>query len=70
MLRVVHTNTLIPHLPSSLQELTLSVGDDQEIELLPHENTNLKKLTISGNLLHPLAALIVNIHFTTYPLTL
>ena len=62
----LHTNTLIPLLfqPSSLQELILEV-DIQEIvfhhELLPHKNTNLKELTISPNLLRPLAALIVNI---------
>ena len=60
-----HMSTLIPMLfrPSSLQELTLCVGFEEIIlhELLPHENTNLKKLAISCNLLHPLAALIVNI---------
>ena len=37
-----------------------------ETLLLPHGNTNLKKLTISRNLLHPLAALIVNITSLTY----
>ena len=48
--------------PSSLQELTLiTVGTINETQLLPHGNTNLKKLYISGNILHPLAALIVNI---------
>ena len=67
---VLHTNTLIPILfhPSSLQELRLEVDIPQKIyhELLPHENTNLKKLTIKPNLLHPLAALIVNITSLTY----
>ena len=56
--------------PSSLQDLSLTVGYQfKEIilhELLPHENTNLKKLTISRNFLHPLAALIVNITSLTY----
>ena len=53
--------------PSSLQELTLSTDDTiNETQLLPHGNTNLKKLTISRNLLHPLAALIVNITSLTY----
>ena len=52
---------------SSLQELTLSTADTiNETQLLPHGNTNLKKLTISHNLLHPLAALIVNITSLTY----
>ena len=46
--------------PSSLQELTLSTDDAiNETQLLPHVNTNLKELTISHNLLHPLAALIM-----------
>ena len=53
--------------PSSLQELTLNL-DLQDIvlhdELLPHENTNLKELTISRDLLHQLAAL--NITTLTY----
>ena len=35
-------------------------------ELLPHENKDLKELTISRNLLHPLAALIINITSLTY----
>ena len=53
--------------PSSLQELTLSTDDTiNETKLLPHGNTNLKKLRISRNLLHPLAALIVNITSLTY----
>ena len=77
----VITDTLFPLLfhPSSLQELTLGgqkscdllySGFIPEIvrhrELLPHKNTNLKKLTISVYLLHPLAALIVNITSLTY----
>ena len=53
--------------PSSLIELTLFTDDTiNETQLLPHGNTNLKKLTISRNLLHPLAALIVNITSLTY----
>ena len=55
--------------PSSLQELTLNL-DLQDIvlhdELLPHENTNLKELTISRNLLHQLAALINEYTSLTY----
>ena len=35
-------------------------------ELLPHSNTNLKKLIISRNLIHLLAALIPNIVSLTY----
>ena len=65
-----HMSTLIPMLfrPSSLQELTLCVGYEEIIlhEFLPQENTNIKKLAISCNLLHPLAALIVNITSLTY----
>ena len=67
----LRTNTLIPLLfqPSSLQELELNLGLQDIVlhdELLPHENTNLKELTISHNLLHPLAALIMNITSLTY----
>ena len=53
---------------SSLEELTLSHTDDtmDETQLLPHGNTNLKILGISCNLLHPLAALIMNITSLTY----
>ena len=60
----LHTNTLIPLLfqPSSLQELTLDIGYQEYVphELLPHKNSNLKKLTMSRGLLHPLAALFMN----------
>ena len=53
--------------PSSLQELILYTDDTiNETQLLPHGNTNLKELYISRNLLHPLAALIVNITSLTY----
>ena len=53
--------------PSSLQELALFTDDTiNETQLLPHGNTNLKKLTISCNLLHPLAAFIMNITSLTY----
>ena len=67
----LRTNTLIPLLfqPSPLQELALNLGYQDIVlhdELLPHENTNLKALTISPNLLPPLAALIMNITSLTY----
>ena len=66
-----HMNTFVPLLfqPSSLQELTLVIFQQDIVlhdELLPHENTNIKELTISNNLLHPLAALIMNITSLTY----
>ena len=52
--------------PSSLQELTLFINDTiNETQLLPHGNTNLKKLTIF-HLLHSVAALIVNSTSLTY----
>ena len=68
---VLHTNTLIPLLfqPSSLQELLLMMYYRDHVphhELFPHENTNIKELTIAPNLLHSLAALIVNITSLTY----
>ena len=70
-IRNTSADTLIPLLfqPSSLQELKLSLGYRNVVlddELLPHENTNLEELTISRNLLHPLAALIMNITSLTY----
>ena len=65
-----HTNTFISILfqPSSLQELALTLGGDNKLksELLPHVNTNLKKLIISRSLLHPLAVFIPNITSLTY----
>ena len=68
---VLHSNILLAIFfqPSSLQELRLKYQSYVQIdchELLPHENTNLKKLTISRNLLHLLAALIMNITSLTY----
>ena len=64
-LRRLHMNThILLFQPSSLQELKLDLGFQDIVlhdELLPHENTNLKELTISGNLLRPLAALIMHI---------
>ena len=62
----LRTNTLIRLLfqPSSLQELKLDLGFLDIVlhdELLPHENTSIKELTISRDLIHPLAALIMNI---------
>ena len=67
----LHTDTLIPLFfqPSSLQELILKLGYEEAVlhhKLLPCENTKLKKLTISRNLLRPLAAFIVNITSLTY----
>ena len=69
-------NTFVPLLfqPSSLQELELNFvkfDDLEDIivlhdELLQHENTNIKELTIRRNLFHPLAALIMNITSLTY----
>ena len=59
----IHESTLVSNFfqTSSLQELTLCIGEQAiDSRLLPYENTNLKELTISGNLLHPLAALIKN----------
>ena len=64
-----HSNSLLAILfqPSSLQELTLITDDTiNETQLLPHGNTNLRELTISRNLLHPLAALIMNITSLMY----
>ena len=63
------SSTLIPTLfqPSSVQKLELFPDDTiLGTELLPHGNTNLKELSISRNLLHSLAALIVNITSLTY----
>ena len=67
----LHINRLVPLLfqPASLQEMTLDLGLQEIVlhdEPLPHENTNLKELTISRYLLHPLAALIMNITSLTY----
>ena len=68
---VVRSNILLAIFfqPSSLQELRLNYVFQVRIdchEPLPHVNTNLKELTISRNLLHPLAALIMNITSLTY----
>ena len=67
----LHMNTLIPLLfqPSSLKELSLHLFQRDTVnydELLPHENTNLKELTVSTHNLRPLAALIMNITSLTY----
>ena len=68
---VLHSNISLAIFfqPSSLQELRLKYESKVQIvchESLPHVNTNLKKLDISSNLLHPLAALIMNITSLTY----
>ena len=67
----LHSNVLLAVFfqPSSLQELRLKYECDIQIdchEALPHVNTNLKELNISRNLLHQLAALIVNITSLKY----
>ena len=57
-----HTRSLIPMLldDSSLEELVVRTGSvvNMDTELLPRSNTNLKKLTISCELVQPLAALL------------
>ena len=63
-----HTRSLIPMLldDSSLEELVVRTGLDvnMDTELLPHTNANLKKLTISCELVQPLAALLPNTSLT------
>ena len=63
-----HTSSFIPMLldDSSLEELVVRTGSKANIdtELLPHTNTNLKKLTISCELVQPLAALLPNTSLT------
>ena len=63
-----HTRSLIPMLldDSSLEELVVRTGSEvnMDTELLPRSNTNLKKLTISSELVQPLAALLPNISLT------
>ena len=53
---------------SSLEELIIN-NDFASVDLFPHKNTkntNLKRLTITGNLLQPLAAVLPNITSLTY----
>ena len=63
-----HTRSLIPMLldDSSLVELVVRTGSvvNMDTELLPHSNTNLKKLTISCELVQPLAPLLPNTSLT------
>ena len=63
-----HTRSLLPMLldNSLLEELVLRTGSELNIDtkLLPHSNTNLKKLTISCELVQPLAALLPNTSLT------
>ena len=63
-----YTDTFIPLLfqQSSLEELRLYVRVKMRTELLPHSNTNLKKLIIKRDCIHLLAALITNIVSLTY----
>ena len=60
--KYTHTRSFIPMLLyfSSLEELVVITGSEVNVdtELLPHNNTNLKKLTISCELVQPLAALL------------
>ena len=61
------TRSLIPMLleDSSLKELVVRTGSVVSINTkLPHTNTNLKKLTISCELVQPLAALLPNTSLT------
>ena len=59
-----HTRSFIPVLleDSSLEELIIRTGLEVNMDgdLLPHSNKNLKKLTISCELVQPLAALLPN----------
>ena len=52
--------------PSLLEELVVRIGSEVNMDnkLLPHTNTNLKKLTISCVLVQPLAALLPNTSLT------
>ena len=65
----MHTRSLIPMLldNSSLEELVVRTGSEVNMntELLPHTNINLKKLTISCELVQPLAALLPNTSLLT-----
>ena len=65
-----YTSTFIPLLfqESSVENLLLDISGNiiMKTDLLPEKNTNLKELTISWNLLHPLAMLILNISSLTY----
>ena len=58
----IHTRSILPTLfdDSSLEELVVRTGSKVSIgtELLPHSNTNLKKLTISCRLVQPLEKLL------------
>ena len=60
----VNASILIPLLfqPSSLQKLDLGYGIrlTNNLELIPHKNTNLKELKISPNHLRPLTEMIIN----------
>ena len=66
--KYTHTRSLIPMLldDSSLEELAVRTGSvvNMDTELLPHMNVNLKKLTISRELVQPLAALLPNTSLT------
>ena len=65
-----YTSNFIPLLfqESSVNELLIDISGDIIVKtnLLPETNTNLKELTISCNLLHPLAAFISKISSLTY----
>ena len=63
-----HTSSLIPMLldDSSLEELTVRTGSvvNMDTKLLPRSNTKLRKLTISCELVQPLAVLLPNTSLT------
>ena len=63
-----HTRSLVPMLldDSSLEELYVRTGSvvNMDTKVLPHTNLNLKKLTISCELVQPLAALLPNTSLT------
>ena len=65
-----YTSSLLPMLfgPSSLETLVVRTGSvvNMDTELLPHINTNLKKLTISCELVKPLASLLLNTSSLTH----
>ena len=58
-----YISSLIPLLldQSSLEELVINFGTCERIEHLPRKNTNLKKLSLSSQLIRSLEALLPNI---------
>ena len=65
-----YASTLIPTLfqPSSVENLVLLTDDTiLGTELLPHGNTNLKELSISGRPSSPASCIDCEYHFTDLP---